>query len=88
MITVKTQRHLTEAEAIAIIEDESTEWTLVPDEGDAEAIRQQVKVRDLASARLDDAVIRARKHGLTWLEIGDALGVSHQAAHKKYGARV
>jgi hypothetical protein len=85
---MKTKQHLTEAEAIEIVEDDSTQWTLIPDEGDAEAIRQHVELRALATAGLDDAVIRARRHGMTWMEIGAALGVSHQAARKKYAGRV
>jgi len=85
---MKTTKHLTEAEAIAIIEDESTEWRPVPDRGDAEAIRQRVESLAEATAQLDDAVIRARRNGLTWIEIGNALGVSHQAARKKYVGRI
>lgn len=30
-------------------------------------------------------VARARREGWSWQEIGDALGVSKQAAHKKHG---
>jgi biotin operon repressor len=30
-------------------------------------------------------VIAARGHGWTWQQIGDALGVSRQAVHKKHG---
>lgn len=88
MITLTTKHQLTPEEALAIIEDDSTEWTLVPEEGEAESIRKHAELRDLASAQLDQAVIRARRNGLTWVEIGDALNVSHQAARKKYADRV
>lgn len=40
-------------------------------------------VENLLQARVD----AARRHGRTWQEIGDALGVSRQAAQQKYGAR-
>ncbi|MGH8872563.1 MAG: helix-turn-helix domain-containing protein [Acidimicrobiia bacterium] len=30
-------------------------------------------------------VLAARAQGWTWQQIGDALGVSRQAVHKKYG---
>lgn len=80
---MKTRKSLTEAEAIAIIEDEATEWRLVSHRQEADDIRRHVLLRDQAIAELDETVITARQHGLTWLEIGDALGVSHQAARKK-----
>ena len=32
-----------------------------------------------------EALEAARAHGWTWQQIGDALGVSRQAAHKKHG---
>ncbi|MGI8702637.1 MAG: hypothetical protein ACR2JU_15805, partial [Nocardioidaceae bacterium] len=63
-----TKHQLTEAEALALVEDDTTGWTRVNDEGDAEAIREQVRIRDAVSARLDEAVIRARRRGLTWME--------------------
>jgi hypothetical protein len=31
------------------------------------------------------SVARAREQGWTWEQIGDALGMSRQAAHAKYG---
>ena len=62
-----------------------------------------VKIRDrsavaeieaAAQARVDveervtSAVRSAREAGVTWTEIGAALGVSHQAAIKRYGSSV
>ena len=83
-----TKHHLTEAEALAIVENDATEWTEIPDVDDAGSIREQVRRLEAAAARLDEVVLRARRNGLTWLEIGRSLGVSHQAARKKYAHRV
>jgi DNA-directed RNA polymerase specialized sigma24 family protein len=41
-----------------------------------------------AADRTEAAVVRrARVAGLAWAEIADALGVSRQAVHKRYGRR-
>jgi len=41
---------------------------------------------DLARAEAE-AVRRARGQGYSWVAIADAIGVSRQAVHKKYGRR-
>lgn len=51
-------------------------------------IRAAVHLGDRAQQEVDQAVIDARHRGITWLEIGIALGVSPQAAQKKYHHRV
>ncbi len=45
---------------------------------------------ELAAARfrLEEAVTDARAGGATWQQVGDALGISKQAATKTYGNRV
>ncbi len=41
-----------------------------------------------AADRTEAAVVRrARVSGLAWAEIAEALGVSRQAVHRKYGRR-
>jgi hypothetical protein len=45
------------------------------------ALRQLVE--RLEALQVDNA----RRHGWSWEEIGQALGVSRQAAHKKHGRR-
>jgi hypothetical protein len=47
---------------------------------------QAVVVLRRMSDRLEAIHVEAaRTHGWTWQQIGDALGVSRQAAHKKHG---
>jgi transcriptional regulator of acetoin/glycerol metabolism len=47
---------------------------------------QAVVVLRRLTDRLEESHVRAaRAHGWTWQQIGDALGISRQAVHKKYG---
>lgn len=47
---------------------------------------QAVVVLRRATERLEETHVgAARAQGWTWQQIGDALGVSRQAVHKKYG---
>ncbi len=47
---------------------------------------QAVVVLRRTTDRLESThVMAARAQGWTWQQIGDALGVSRQAVHKKYG---
>ena len=48
-------------------------------------IRMATILRDAAEAVLREEVVMAREvYGVSWRLIGDALGVSQQAAHHKY----
>lgn len=42
-------------------------------------------LRKLADALEEAHVAAARRAGWTWQQIGDALGVTRQAVHKKHG---
>ena len=56
------------------------------DSDDPEQGLQAVVVLRRLTDRLEARHVRsARAHGWTWQQIGDALGVSRQAVHKKYG---
>lgn len=48
-------------------------------------LRAVVALRRLADRVERQQVAAARRLGWSWDQIGDALGVSRQAVHKKYG---
>ncbi|WP_327047386.1 hypothetical protein OG320_05695 [Microbispora sp. NBC_01189] len=51
----------------------------------AVALRAVTALRRLAEQVEAASVARAREQGWTWEQIGDALGMSRQSAHAKYG---
>ncbi len=53
-----------------------------------EALRAAAALRRDAERSQDAAVRRARVAGLSWAEIATHLGVTKQAAHRKYRGRV
>lgn len=50
----------------------------------ADGLRGVRLLRSMAERLEASHVIAARRVGWTWEQIGDALGVSRQAVHKKY----
>lgn len=48
------------------------------------ALHWAAQFRDYANQQLTVVVAEARASGATWAQIGNALGVSHQAAMKRY----
>jgi len=50
----------------------------------ADGLRAVAVLRRLAEHLEAAHVVTARQAGWTWAEIGDALGVSRQAVHKKH----
>lgn len=58
-------------------------------EGDAlSSLRAAIDIQTQAAALLASAVDYARESGVTWQEIGDALGVTRQAAFQRFGKPV
>ena len=55
--------------------------------GPAEALYVVAELRRELARTETEAVLRARKAGLSWEAIATCLGVSKQAVHKKYGKR-
>jgi hypothetical protein len=53
----------------------------------AVGLRAVVVLRRIADELEADQVNNARQAGWSWQEIGDALGISRQAAHKKHKGR-
>ena len=51
----------------------------------AQCLQGVVLLRRMADRMERAHVDAARSEGWTWQQIGDALGVSRQAVHKKYG---
>ncbi|SEK29375.1 hypothetical protein SAMN04515665_101330 [Blastococcus sp. DSM 46786] len=52
------------------------------------ALAAVVALRRLAGRLEVDAVVEAVGQGWTWAQVGEALGISAQAAHKKFAAEV
>jgi hypothetical protein len=51
----------------------------------AQGLRAVLALRRLAERLEAERVAVARRQGWTWQEIGDALGVTRQSVHAKYG---
>lgn len=49
------------------------------------ALRAVVALRRLADRVEASGVLAARERGWSWQQIGDALGVTRQSVHEKYG---
>ncbi len=47
-------------------------------------LRELIEARAALAASEAALVVRARSHGATWAELGDALGLSKQAARKRH----
>ncbi|MGK5113089.1 MULTISPECIES: RNA polymerase subunit sigma-70 [unclassified Geodermatophilus] len=61
---------------------------LPPPEDPEAALAAVVALRRLATALEVDAVTEAIAQGWTWAQVGEALGISAQAAHKKFAPEV
>ena len=62
--------------------------TLPPTSDPENALAAVVSLRNLADKLEKQAVLEAVKQGWTWAQIAQTLGVSRQAAHKKYAQLV
>ncbi|HSJ33933.1 MAG TPA: RNA polymerase subunit sigma-70 [Acidimicrobiia bacterium] len=59
--------------------------TAVASDDPADGLESVKALRKLADALEERYVAAARRTGWTWQQIGDALGVTRQAVHKKHG---
>lgn len=80
-------KKMTDEEAAAYLEDEF-EPTSMRDRSAVAQIEEAVHARQRAEDAIEAAVIRARRDGITWVEIATGLGVSHQAAIKRFRDKV
>jgi hypothetical protein len=80
---------LTDQEALEKLEnlDPNDPDVQVRDRSAVAEIEAAAVARREVEERVTSAVQAARGAGVTWTEIGAALGVSHQAAIKRYGSR-
>jgi len=65
--------------------DELTSVITAGDADPEDGLQAVVVLRRLADRLERTHVLGARARGWTWQQIGDALGVSRQAVHKRYG---
>jgi hypothetical protein len=77
--------------ADAVVDDAMRDLMLRSGEGEltvGAALAATAALRDAADRKLFDLVGFAREAGASWASIGDALGVTTQAAHQRYGPKV
>lgn len=76
---------LTDADALATL---IAQTKIAYDSGDPLRVLHALTVRfALVERGMADTVALARAQGLTWQQIGDALGTTRQAAWQRYAAR-
>jgi hypothetical protein len=59
--------------------------TAIASEDPAEGLRAALALRRLAERVEAQHVAAARRRGWSWQQVGDALGVTRQSVHAKYG---
>lgn len=59
--------------------------TELASEDPATGLRAALALRRLAEQVEANAVARARRQGWSWQQVGDALGITRQSVHAKYG---
>ncbi|MDR0482573.1 MAG: hypothetical protein LBH13_05375 [Cellulomonadaceae bacterium] len=75
---------MTETQTLAAFESGEFATGSVRDRSATADIRAAVAMRQAAQGMVDAAVEAARSEGLTWVEVGLALGISPQGARQKY----
>jgi DNA-binding Lrp family transcriptional regulator len=59
-----------------------------PDEAHAIDVKVRAEILEAAEKQLNMAVARARGAGVSWERIGEAVGISRQAATERFGKLV
>jgi hypothetical protein len=65
----------------------NTDELVTVDTSELQRVANMVERRDALDAELTAAVVAARNAGRSWSEIATMLGVSKQAAQRKYSAK-
>jgi predicted O-methyltransferase YrrM len=68
-------------------EDVAPEELVLLDTSELRRVAEVVEQRDAVDAELIEAVVAARRAGRSWSEIGTMLGVSKQAAQRRYASK-
>ncbi|WP_155856138.1 hypothetical protein [Cellulomonas sp. URHD0024] len=76
-----------DAELLAQLEGFEPATAIMRDRSAVAHIESAVHAKRVAEQDVEDAVFAARAAGVTWTEIGAALGITHQGAIKRYGGR-
>lgn len=83
-MTMTDTTKMTDEELAAAFEDFDFDAALSTGRDPLRALHWATQFRDYIDQQLVDVVSEARESGATWTQIGQALGVSHQAAMKRY----
>jgi len=51
-------------------------------------LAELVALHDVVDEAIAQAIVGQRAHGKSWTDIGDALGISRQAARQRWGGRL
>ena len=91
MVDPMTKPTLSRAQRAANLErwaaNVDTEELVTLDTSELQRVANVVERRDALDAELTEAVVAARNAGRSWSEIATMLGVSKQAAQRKYAAK-
>lgn len=81
-MTMRTK--ISDADALARLDALDPATATVRDRSATADVRAAVAMREAAQGMVDQAVRNARAAGVTWVEIGLALGISPQGARQHY----
>jgi len=84
MVIAMPNQHLSDDELAAYFEGFESENAASTGRDPLRALHWAAQFRAYIDQQLGEVVREARDSGATWTQIGDALGVSHQAAMKRY----
>jgi hypothetical protein len=82
-----TKKRTSEEDLAKYFEAFDFDSALRTDRSPLRALHWATQFREYIDQQLANVVQEARKTGATWTQIGDALGVSHQAAMKRFKER-